>query len=178
MTVTRWATSAAGEPPSNVLVEPARFPEDTEAIRALFREYEAAAGVPVCFKDFEQELAELPGAYEPPAGALLVARDASGTPVGCVALKPAGDGAAEIKRLFVRAPARGQGLGRRLALSALDAARSARYRRVVLETHGSMQAAQALYRELGFKPRGAKQAGGDAAVFRMALDLDDAKPEG
>ncbi|MEX2647549.1 MAG: GNAT family N-acetyltransferase [Alphaproteobacteria bacterium] len=159
-------------------IEPARFPKDTEAVRALFREYESAAGVPACFQGFEHELAELPGVYEPPAGALLVARDAGGALVGCVALKPAGDGTAEIKRLFIRAPARGQGLGRRLALSALEAARSARYRRVVLETHGSMQAAQALLRELGFKPHGAKKKGGDAAVIRMALNLADTKPEG
>ncbi len=155
-------------------IEPARFPEDADAVRALFREYEAVAGVPVCFEGFEQELDQLPGAYVAPAGALHVARDASGGLVGCVALTPAGHGAAEIKRLFVRAPARGQGLGRRLALSALDAARSARCRQVTLETHASMTAAQTLYRDLGFKPRDANEGVGDTDVTRMVLDLDEA----
>ena len=48
---------------------------------------------------FEHWLAELPGPYGPPRGALLVAR-ADGASAGCVLLRPLDDETAEIKRLY------------------------------------------------------------------------------
>ena len=56
------------------------------AVRRLFLEYAAFLGIDLCFQGFEQELTELPGAYAPPDGRLLVAV-ADGQPVGCVALR-------------------------------------------------------------------------------------------
>jgi N-acetylglutamate synthase-like GNAT family acetyltransferase len=84
-------------------------PQDGAALRALFREYAAWLGPEGWFSDLEAELAALPGGYD----AILVARE-GGEIVGCVALRPLGDGACEMKRLYVRPAARGSGAGRAL----------------------------------------------------------------
>ncbi len=73
---------------------------------------------------------------------------------GCCALRPLDDvdhaNAAEMKRLYVRPAFRGLGLGRQLAEAILDAARSADYACVLLDTLDEMETARTLYEELGF----------------------------
>jgi ribosomal protein S18 acetylase RimI-like enzyme len=98
------------------------------------------------------ELAGLPGDYAPPRGRLLLARVGAEV-AGCVALRPVPEDAAacEMKRLFVRAAYRGQGVARALEDALLREAAAAGYRQMVLDTLPSMKAAQALYRELGFE---------------------------
>ena len=124
-----------------------------DALRAIFREYADGLGVDLCFQQFDEELAGLPGEYAAPRGALLVAM-AGGAVAGCCALRPldAADyaNAAEMKRLFVREAFRGFGLGRQLAEATLDAARQAGYACVLLDTLSDMEAARALYTDLGF----------------------------
>ncbi|MGZ5181956.1 MAG: GNAT family N-acetyltransferase [Ramlibacter sp.] len=125
------------------------------ATREIFREYALGLGVDLCFQGFEQELAALPGDYAPPRGALLLAT-VDGAVAGCVALRPLDSSdypnAAEMKRLYVRKAFRGFGLGRQLAEAALDAARQAGYACVLLDTLDDMEAARALYEDLGFAP--------------------------
>jgi putative acetyltransferase len=120
--------------------------------RALFEEYAASIGVDLCFQNFSAELATLPGAYAPPRGALLLAGTAL-HPRGCVALRPLPDGdplIGEVKRLYVRADARGSGLGRALVLRVLAEASAIGYRELKLDTLPTMAAARALYASLGF----------------------------
>ena len=47
---------------------------DLDEVRTIFREYAEGLGVDLCFQNFEQELAELPGDYAEPRGALFLAR--------------------------------------------------------------------------------------------------------
>jgi ribosomal protein S18 acetylase RimI-like enzyme len=124
-----------------------------EATREIFREYAEGLGVDLCFQDFETELATLPGEYAEPRGALRLAL-VDGALAGCCALRPLDTvdypNASEMKRLYVRKAFRGFGLGRQLAEAILDAAREAGYNCVLLDTLDDMEAARALYEELGF----------------------------
>jgi GNAT superfamily N-acetyltransferase len=124
------------------------------AVRELFEEYRAAIDLDICFPDFDDELAALPGYYAPPGGALFVAED-GGKTAGVLGIRPvdvaaAGKNRAEIKRLYVRAPWRRLGLGRQLAVRAIEAARAAGYDILCLETLDFMAEARTLYRSLGF----------------------------
>jgi ribosomal protein S18 acetylase RimI-like enzyme len=153
-------------------IVPAHDPESLEHVRILFREYEAEANAQRCFSGFEAELAGLPGAYAPPRGRLLLARDA-GRIAGCVALRPFGEsGACEMKRLFLRPGGRGKGWGRRLAEAALDQARQIGYRRMRLETLPEMRAAVALYRSLGFHPGPDASSARAGGILILERDLD------
>ena len=125
---------------------------DMADIHSLFQEYAGLVAEALCFQNFDQELAVLPGDYAPPGGALLLARDADGGDVaaGCVALRRLDAGTGEMKRMYVRAQHRGSGLGRRLALEVIEEARKRKYSRIVLDTLPKLTAAIALYRDLGF----------------------------
>ncbi len=147
---------------------------EIEAAREIFRDYAATLGIDLCFQQFDDELAQLPGDYAEPRGALLLALvDSADSPLpaiehmlqrpggshahvaGCCGLRPLDTAdypnAAEMKRLYVRPAFRGVGLGRQLVEAVLDAARRAGYACVLLDTLDDMEAARTLYEELGFE---------------------------
>jgi putative acetyltransferase len=128
--------------------------EELKASSDIFQEYAISLGFDLCFQDFEGEIANLPGDYAPPRGALLLAK-VDGAIAGCCALRPLDSSdyvnAAEMKRLYVRPAFRGLGLGRQLAEAILDEARMGGYDSVLLDTLDDMEIARAMYEELGFK---------------------------
>jgi ribosomal protein S18 acetylase RimI-like enzyme len=125
-------------------------PADLATVRAVFLEYARSLSFDLCFQNFEQELAELPGKYAPPQGCILLA-ESDGGALGVVALRPLDAQACEMKRLYVRPEARGTGLGARLARAIIDEAARLDYAVMRLDTHESMQAAIGLYQALGFR---------------------------
>lgn len=123
---------------------------DWHHVRSLLLAYAEQLQMDLSFQGFAEELKALPAAYPPPGGVWLASR--AGTSLGCVALRPLGDGNGELKRLFVVPAGRHSGVGRALAEAALAAARAAGFRAVRLDTVRGMEAAQALYDSLGFVP--------------------------
>jgi len=143
-----------------VNIVPAESNEHVVLARELFLEYAQGLGVDLCFQSFDAELAGLPGDYAPPQGRLFLAYGAmagessSGAGpqlAGCGALRRIDDSTCEMKRLYVRAAFRGQGVGRGVAVALIEAAREIGYSRMVLDTLPSMAEAQKLYRSLGFR---------------------------
>jgi putative acetyltransferase len=97
------------------------------------------------------DAARMPGDYAPPRGGiwLAVANDVG---LGCVALRPLGESVGEVKRMFVDAEWRGRGVGRALLEALIVGAHERGYAALRLGTLQDMDAAQSLYRSLGFVP--------------------------
>jgi ribosomal protein S18 acetylase RimI-like enzyme len=134
-----------------MLIRIAESPQDVKLIRELFREYQASIGVDLCFQNFESELEGLPGKYAQPEGRLYLAFDGKQA-AGCAGLRKIEESVCELKRLYVRPLYRGQGIGRRLTVQAVNDARKIGYTRMRLDTLPSMGRALDLYSDLGFKP--------------------------
>ncbi|KAL2205570.1 acetyltransferase [Sarocladium strictum] len=151
-------------------------PADIAVIGSMFTAYTQWLDMDLTFQGFANELANLPGAYSQPKGALLLARSReTGEPLGCIALRELRlkpefegertgvDGAShdknghkqgsrfcEVKRLYTLPAARGKGVARALIREALDVARREGYNEALLDTLPRMAAAVALYRSEGF----------------------------
>ena len=134
-----------------LVVTQAKSPAQIAQARELFVEYAQALGFSLCFQNFDQELAGLPGDYAPPGGRLLLA-EYRGQLAGCVALHQLGPGICEMKRLYLRPQFRGKGLGRVLAEIVIAEGRAMGCRQMRLDTvEPVMPNAVAMYRRLGFK---------------------------
>ena len=149
--------------------------QDWQDTRDIFTEYARSLAVDLCFQGFDEELAQLPGDYAPPRGALLLAK-VDGAVAGCCALRPLDTAdypnAAEMKRLYVRKAFRGFGLGRQLAQAILDEARTSGYSCVLLDTLDDMEAARALYEDLGFEEIPPYYHNPHAGAHYLKVDLD------
>ena len=126
-------------------------PAQIAQARELFLEYEKALGISLCFQNFDQELAKLPGDYAPPSGLLLLGHF-EGQLAGCVALHSLEPGICEMKRLYLRPAFRGKGLGRIMVDTIVSEARRMGYHRLRLDTiEPLMKDAVRTYRKMGFR---------------------------
>jgi ribosomal protein S18 acetylase RimI-like enzyme len=111
---------------------------------------------------------ELAAVVDSPATSLLVARDGDAV-VGTLTLAvfriPTGV-RAWIEDVVVDEAARGQGVGEALTLAAVELARSAGARSVELTSRPTREAANRLYRRLGFEER-------ETNVLRLTLEPED-----
>jgi len=145
-----------------------------EQVRQFFRNYAAWLGVELCFQNFDQEMASLPGAYSAPQGRLFFA-EVDGRPAGCVGVRPLPDseGVCEMKRLYVAPEERGHGVGAALALAAIKAAKEIGYRKLMIDTLPSMRMAVKLYRELGFTEAPSYYQTPVEGTMFLSLDLEN-----
>lgn len=141
-----------------------------ETVRQLFQEYASSLEIDLCFQNFAQELANLPGDYAPPRGRLLLGLQGREA-VGCIALRPISRDIAEVKRLYVRPLFRRAGVGRRLAQAVIVAARRIGYSGTRLDTLATMREAIALYQSLGFQPISPYYENPNTAALFMELKL-------
>ena len=116
----------------------------------LFHEYVKWLDIDLKFQDFDNEMKAMPGKYAPPKGELLLARDDNGLAVGCVALRLLNEDACEMKRVWVRDVAKGQGVGKALVTHIIRCAQKLGYMRMRLDTLSRMTAAISMYKSFGF----------------------------
>lgn len=89
--------------------------------------------------------------YLPPDGCTVLARAPNGTANAVGFYRRIRPDAVEIKRLFLRPEARGEGIGRKLVRRLIASARDAGYAEIFLDTADFMTSAHALYRSEGFR---------------------------
>ncbi|MCV3272324.1 GNAT family N-acetyltransferase [Roseobacter sinensis] len=145
-------------------IRPATSPADLDAVRTLCWEYRDYL---VSFSPEHRPLMEtfypeegyarlmhgIAEKHARPRGIILLA-ELDDRPVGCGMTHALNDEDAEIKRVFVRAEARGTGAGQALSQALVDQARADGYARVFLDTSADFKGAQRLYERLGFQARG------------------------
>lgn len=84
--------------------------------------------------------------------------------VGCVVLKPLGDGVVKLRQMAVEPSRQRQGIGRTLVAHALDVAREAGFDEMMMDARVS---AEAFYRSLGFASEGERYELIGVAHIRM-----------
>jgi len=152
----------APEAYSDTTLRSVHWREEIDTVRRLFREYREwladhvdavppSSATPVGLAQFDQVIRELPGAYGPPRGDVILAFK-DGEIVACGALREWEPKVGEIKRIHVRADHRGPGFGPRLTQALLDRACELGFERVRVDTLPSMTAAIQFYQEMGFRP--------------------------
>jgi ribosomal protein S18 acetylase RimI-like enzyme len=133
-------------------------PELVDAFARLLPQLSSAARPP--------GTAELQAIVASPATTLFVARDSGGAIVGSLTLAvfriPTGV-RAWIEDVVVDGTARGQGVGEALTRAALDHAKRAGARTVELTSRASREAANRLYRRMGFATR-------ETNVYRFSVE--------
>lgn len=91
-----------------------------------------------------------------------------GVVVGCIGLMRLAGGDFELRRMYVQADARGQGLAQRLLDLAHDWARGHRVDALYLETNEQWHAAQHLYAKNGYAPIAQSELPPEFPIVRVA----------
>jgi putative acetyltransferase len=137
--------------------------EDIGIVRRLFQDYRQwladhrdttaspASSAETGLELIDKLIAELPGAYGPPRGEVVLAFSKEAV-VACGALRELEPRVGEIKRVYVRADHRGPGFGPRLTRALLRRARALQYERVRVDTLTTMAGAIEFYQDMGFRP--------------------------
>jgi putative acetyltransferase len=134
-----------------ITIQPVSTPGDLAAAKALFLAYAQSLDFSLCFQGFDEELAGMPGKYDPAQNGALLLGKVDGVARGVVGLRDLGDGVAEMKRLYVDPEGRGHNLGRLLADAVIAEARRLGYRLMRLDTLRRMVAANRIYDALEFR---------------------------
>jgi putative acetyltransferase len=100
--------------------------------------------------DTDEQLRGLPASYVDRGGGFFVALDDNELVIGTAGVFPVEQGVYELRKMYLRPAARGQGLGARLFETCLAFCRERGARQLVLDTRDDMISAIAFYKQRGF----------------------------
>ena len=141
-------------------------------VKALFLKYADTRKGDPALLSFPEEIKNLPGEYAPPDGGILLAYH-NGEVAGCVAVHKLDHDVCEMKRLYVLPMFRGLGIGRHLVLAILKQAQMMGYLHMRLDSIFSMEAAQALYKSVGFYEIDAYRNNPNEGTAYYEIELQD-----
>ena len=118
----------------------------TTLVFSVLREY----GLDPDPEGIDRDLTDIEQAYSAQGGAMFVLESESGTIMGSYGLYPVSDTACELRKMYLLAEHRGQGLGKRMLEDAIAMARRMGFSELVLETASVLVEAIALYKSFGF----------------------------
>lgn len=90
-------------------------------------------------------------AFLPESGGVFLVAIRDGDPIACAGLQRLDGTIGEVRRVFVREAARGEGVARVLLTTLLETARDLGYERVRLDTGDRLPEARSLFRAFGFR---------------------------
>jgi GNAT superfamily N-acetyltransferase len=170
---------------AEVVLRSVQAADELGAVVLLCGEYTAWArgrvlaeyGIELDFENEQDLFRDLDAMRE--SRARLYVAEIAGEPVGMGGLRPVAADEVEIKRMYVRPPARGLGVGRAILQRLIDDARALGFKTIRLDSAPFMHEAHALYRSFGFVPSAPPEgwefenvpALRDIPVVFMSLDL-------
>lgn len=143
-----------------------------ELIRVVFREYKIDMPGTVYTDPTTDHLYEL---FEKPGSFYLIAEE-NGIILGGCGIYPTGglpEDCAELVKFYLSSGYRGQGVGKTLLYTCMDAAAGLGYRQLYLETFPELAKAVGMYEKAGFKPisKALGNSGHFACTIWMLKDL-------
>jgi ribosomal protein S18 acetylase RimI-like enzyme len=123
--------------------------EEIIAAKNLILEYIQWLDQDLCYQNINDELNNFPEKYKEPEGAFIIAKDNSNI-VGCVGIRKIENNICEMKRLFVNDNYKGKGIGKRLVEIIIEEAKNKNYKKIRLDTLGTMESALKIYYKNGF----------------------------
>lgn len=145
----------------NVTIFAATAPEDFHTYAGLIRDYvdwlrqrlaqdKWFMEKVMSHQALDKELEDVAGKYGPPKGRTFLVRSGSEIVAG-IAYNKMADGICEMKRLYVKPAFHGQGLGRKLCNTLIQAAVLEGYRLMRLDTARHLTEAIGMYKSLAFR---------------------------
>jgi GNAT superfamily N-acetyltransferase len=131
------------------VIEPVdpRRPDVRDALAQYFAEIVARGAVARVDPDEADDVDD----YTEPRGRFL-AVSRGGAVIGCGAIRSIAPEIGEVKRMWIRPDARGEGLGSRLLDALIEQSRAIGHTRLLLDTNAVLTQALALYGKHGFEP--------------------------
>lgn len=97
---------------------------------------------------------------------------ADGPPIGCLLLKPLGDGTSQLRQMAVDAKHQRKGVGTQLVEAAIEWCRERGQSRIVLDARSE---AESFYHRMGFRPEGPRRQ--IIGLDHVAMIFDVGPPE-
>ncbi len=135
---------------TSIRFQEASSSHDYQLAAALFKEYAGQLGIDLEFQDFKTELEYIEQIYRRPFGSILLVYINSDNLAGCAGIRKFENTICELKRMYLRKPARGQGMGKALLQKSIALAKELKYTRMRLDTLPTMKQAIKLYEQEGF----------------------------